>query len=178
MGITCKCHFPPRFPNESPKIGIRVVPKLQTFISFSNQVYFENMKAISYSPQKDFSTCITCTDDNSLDPYFQGFVVESQIPNLTIALFKNHNSCKSCLNEQCEGTLSICASRPFGSNWCLFAFPTKALNIRNFSTNATPKVGMHLGVIGFHPLHSPPFLKVCFTPKQIFLASWAFVLHV
>jgi hypothetical protein len=27
---------------------------------------------------------------------------------------------------------------------------------------------MHLGVIGFLPLHSPPFVKVCFTPKHIF----------
>jgi len=26
----------------------------------------------------------------------------------------------------------------------------------------------HLGVIGLHPLHSPPFVKMCFTPKHIF----------
>jgi hypothetical protein len=69
--------------------------------------------------------------------------------------FFYHNSCKSCLNEQCEGILSIYASRPLGPIWCLFAFPTKALNIHNSSTNVTPKVGMHLGIIGFHPLHSP-----------------------
>jgi hypothetical protein len=48
-------------------------------------------------------------------------------------------------------------------NTCL---PTKALNIRNFHANATPKVGVHLGVIGLHPLHSPPFVKMCFTPKH------------
>jgi hypothetical protein len=55
----------------------------------------------------------------------------------------------------------------WGPIWCLFAFPTKALNIRNFHTNATPKVGVHLGIIELHPLHSPSFVKVCFTPKQI-----------
>jgi hypothetical protein len=25
---------------------------------------------------------------------------------------------------------------------------------------------MHLGVIGLHPLHCPPFVKVCFTCKH------------
>jgi hypothetical protein len=44
--------------------------------------------------------------------------------------------------------------------------PTKALNIRNFRANATPKVGVHLGIIGLHPLQFPPFVKVCFTPKH------------
>jgi hypothetical protein len=31
------------------------------------------------------------------------------------------------------------------------------MNICNFRKNATPKLGMHLGVIGLHPLHSPLF---------------------
>jgi hypothetical protein len=34
-------------------------------------------------------------------------------------------------------------------------------------TSVTLKVGMHLGIIGFHLLHSPSFMKVCFTPKHI-----------
>ncbi len=50
----------------------------------------------------------------------------------------------------------------------MFAFPTKALNICNSRTNAIPQVGAHLGVIGLHPLHSPPFVRVYFTPKNIF----------
>jgi hypothetical protein len=29
--------------------------------------------------------------------------------------------------------------------------------------SAIPKMGMHLGAIGVHPLHSPPFVKACFT---------------
>ncbi len=37
--------------------------------------------------------------------------------------------------------------------------------------SVTPKVGVHLGVIGLHPLHSPPFVKVCFTLKHTLLAS-------
>jgi hypothetical protein len=43
--------------------------------------------------------------------------------------------------------------------------------IENFLTkcmSATPKMGVHLVVIGVHPLHSPPFVKVCFTPKHTF----------
>jgi len=46
----------------------------------------------------------------------------------------------------------------------VFFFPTKVLNIRNFRTSATPKEGMHLKVIGLHPLHSPPFVKALFHP--------------
>ncbi len=55
----------------------------------------------------------------------------------------------------------------WGSIWCLFAFSTKVLNIYNSCTSATPKMGVHLGIIGFHPLHFPPFVKVCFTSKHI-----------
>jgi hypothetical protein len=51
-------------------------------------------------------------------------------------------------------------------------FPTKVLNIRNFCMSAIPKMGVQLGVIKFHPLHSSPFVRVCFTPKHTFLTSW------
>jgi len=34
--------------------------------------------------------------------------------------------------------------------------------------SATPKMEVHLEVIGLHPLHSTPFVKMCFTPKHIF----------
>ncbi len=44
-----------RFPNESPRIGTFVVPEFWMFISLSNQVFFENARAISYSPQKNLS---------------------------------------------------------------------------------------------------------------------------
>jgi hypothetical protein len=39
----------------SPKTGTFVVPKFWTFLSFSNQVYFENVKKKYYSPQKKLS---------------------------------------------------------------------------------------------------------------------------
>jgi hypothetical protein len=41
--------------------------------------------------------------------------------------------------------------------------PTK---VRNSYTSVIPKVGVHLGVIGLHPLHFPPFVKMCFTPSH------------
>jgi len=44
------------------------------------------------------------------------------------------------------------------------------------SKHSTPKVGMHLGVM-VPSLDCPPFVKLCFTPKHTFLASWAFVVH-
>ncbi len=53
-----------------------------------------------------------------------------------------------------------------GPIWCFFSFPTKAPNIHNSCTNATFKV--HLGVIRLHPLHFPPFMKMCFTPQHTF----------
>jgi len=44
------CHFSPGLPS-----GSLVVPKLWTFISFSNHIYFENTRAMSYNPQKYLS---------------------------------------------------------------------------------------------------------------------------
>ncbi len=54
----------------------------------------------------------------------------------------------------------------FYHNSC-FVFPTKTLNVCNSHVNATPKVGVHLGVIRLQPLHFPSFLKICFTSKHI-----------
>ncbi len=112
----------------------------------------------------------------------KGFMVENKIPNVTPVFSFDHNSCKSSLNEQCKGILSIYASKPFqwclgDSIWCLFSFPTKNLNIHNSHMNITPKMEVHLGIIRLHPLHSPPIVKVCFTPKHTLLASWVLALH-
>jgi hypothetical protein len=54
----------------------------------------------------------------------------------------------------------------WGPNLVFSTFLTKALNIHNSHTSATSKVGVHLGAIGLHPLHSPPFVRMCFTPKH------------
>jgi hypothetical protein len=53
---TSKCHFSPRLPSGSPKIGTLIIPKLWMFIYISNQVCFGNARAISYIPQKDLFT--------------------------------------------------------------------------------------------------------------------------
>jgi hypothetical protein len=45
-------------------------------------------------------------------------------------------------------------------------FPTKFLNIWNSHMSVIPKVGVHFGVIGLHPLHFSPFVKVGFTLKH------------
>ncbi len=94
----------------------------------------------------------------------------------------DYSSCKLDLNEKCKGILNIYVSRLlkwcFGSPiWCLFSFPTKAINIHNSHTCAIPKEGVHLGVIAFHPLHSPPFAKVC-SPLSTFFGLWTFALHI
>jgi hypothetical protein len=65
-------------------------------------------------------------------------------------------------------TLQELSNGVLGTQFCVFfALPTKALNIRNSCMNAIPKVGMHLEVVRLYHLHSPSFVKVCFTPKHI-----------
>jgi hypothetical protein len=84
------------------------------FISFSNQVYFENSREISYSPQKNlFNDALHAPIETHLTPTFKGFMVGSQILNLIHAPSFDYNSCKLGLNEQCKVTLSIYASRNF-----------------------------------------------------------------
>jgi hypothetical protein len=48
-----------------------------------------------------------------LTPDFKGFIVESQIPNLTPTPSFDHNSCKLGLNGQWSGTLNIYVSTNF-----------------------------------------------------------------
>jgi hypothetical protein len=119
---------------KSPKTGTFVVLKLWTFIFSSNQVCFEHVKGISYSPLKYLSNGVfhTPIEDNST-PNLREFVVRNKIPNLTPDLI-HHNSCIFGLNEQCKGTLNFYTSRNFqwyhaGPIECFFAFSTKALNI-------------------------------------------------
>jgi len=57
----------------------------------------------------------------------------------------------------------------WGLIWCLFALYTKVLNIREFHTNTTYKVGVHLGAIGFNLLHSPPTCESVFHSQTHFL---------
>jgi hypothetical protein len=61
---------------------------------------------------------------------------------------------------------------------CLFTFSTKALNIHNSRTSVILKMRMHLRVIGLYPLHSSPFVIVCFTPKYIFNLMGLLYFHI
>ncbi len=116
-------NFPKAF-----KIGTLVVSKLWMSISFSNQICLEHVRALSYSPQKNiFKGVSHAPIRDHLTFILRGFVIRSQIFNLTPALSFDHNSCILGLNEQCKGTLGICTSRPFqwypgGPIWCFFLF--------------------------------------------------------
>ncbi len=110
-------YFQMSFFPKSSKIGTFVIPKLWMLIYFSNQICFENVKEISYSLQKNHSNDLQHAPIGAhLTTTFKGFVVGSQIPNLTPAPSFDHNSCKPSINEQCEITLSIEASRPCQNN--------------------------------------------------------------
>jgi hypothetical protein len=57
-----------------------------------------------------------------------------------------------------------------GPIWCLFVFSIKTLNIQNFCTNTTLKVGVHLGAIGFNLLRLPPTCQSVFHSQTHFLS--------
>jgi hypothetical protein len=102
------------FPSQSPKIGTLVVPKLWMLISSSNQVYFEHVKVITYSLQNDiFNEVFHYPIGDDLTPTPRGFVVGSQIGNLTLDPSFDHNSCISGVNGQCKGTLGIYTLKSF-----------------------------------------------------------------
>jgi hypothetical protein len=62
---------------------------------------------------------------------------------------------------------------PGSSISCLFVFSTKVLNIWDFHTSATPKMGIHLEIVGLNLLHSPSLVRMCFIPTHTLLASCA-----
>jgi hypothetical protein len=56
----------------------------------------------------------------------------------------------------------------WGPNLVFVFFSNHGFEHLQFLHDCNPKVGVHLGVIGLHPLHSPPFVRMCFTPKHTF----------
>jgi hypothetical protein len=66
-------------------IEMSFFPKLWVFISFSNQVRFENSKALSYSLQKDLSYGLYhhTPIGPHFTPPFKGLEVKNQMANLT-----------------------------------------------------------------------------------------------
>ncbi len=72
------------FPSGSPKLGTLFVLKLWMLISSSNQICLNHERQISYSLQKNISKNVLHASIKShLTPNLRGFVVGSQIPNLT-----------------------------------------------------------------------------------------------
>jgi hypothetical protein len=134
----------------SQNFGCSYLPQIKIFL--------EHRTTITYSFQKYLSNGVLFAPiGNHLTPTLRGFVIGSQILNLTPDPSFDHNSCISSLNDQGEGTLDIFTLRPFqwyfgGPIWCFFVFSTKALNIRDSCKSATPKMGVHLGIIGFNLL--------------------------
>ncbi len=142
----------------------------------------EHLKKTCHSLQKDlFNSVLHAPIIDHLTLILRGFVVGSQILNLTANPSFDHNS-HSRFKWTMRGHFNIYISRPFqwylrGLIWCFVSFSAKALNIQDFRISVIPKVGVYLGVIGLHPLHSPPFVIVCFTFEHTLLTSWAHTLH-
>jgi hypothetical protein len=88
-----------------PKLGLLLSQNFGCLYLSQIKSFFENVRKIFYSFQKIFPI------GAHLAPIFKGFMVESQISNLTLAPSFDHNSCKLGLNEQFKVTLSIYASR-------------------------------------------------------------------
>jgi len=80
--------------SENSKIGTFVVPKTWMLISSSNQAFLEHARGLAYIPQKYiFNGVFHSLIKNHLTFALKGFVVGSQIPNLTPSFSFDHNSC-------------------------------------------------------------------------------------
>ncbi len=127
LWLTSKWHFFSGLPSETC-----IIPKFWLIIYISNQACLEHAKEISYSSQKDISNGVWHTLIKAyLTPALKGFVVGSEIFNLSLDLSFDYNSCISNVNEYCKGILSSYILKHFqwyfgGPNWCLFSLSTKA----------------------------------------------------
>jgi len=80
--------------------GTFIIPKILLLIYFSNQACLEHAKEISYNSQRDISNGVWHAPIKAyLTPFLKGFVVGSEIFNLTIDLSFDYNSCISSLND-------------------------------------------------------------------------------
>jgi hypothetical protein len=148
-------------------------------IYISNQVFFEICRKIFYRNWKYISNNVYHT---SIDPHltrsFKGFVVKSQIFNLTCTFFFYHNSCILGLNEQCKGTLSIYASRNgiMGAQFgvCLL-FQLRFGTFATFTWVQLPKWECTWESLGFIPCILPQLWE-CISHLNTLLASWALTL--
>jgi hypothetical protein len=97
------------------------VPKLGLLLSQNfRRSYLSQIKSVwKYEgtilcpSKRSFQRCIARRNQSSFEPYFQGVCGQESNSRFEYCpFFFNHNSCKSSLNEQCEGTLSIYVSKP------------------------------------------------------------------
>jgi hypothetical protein len=100
----------------------------------------------------------TYTQGNQGD--FWLLMVKSQIANFTLSPSFGHNLCVKCSNGSSEPILDIYVPRAF--QWYkeffnLIGFDpyNRSLKVWESIGTPTPKVGVHLGVWGFIPSHSP-----------------------
>jgi hypothetical protein len=140
-----------------PKFGLS---RLWGPITFCADVQLRWGLKQSCSPCQKFSNGMlhaTYTQGNWGD--FLLLVVGSQIGNLTLGPFFDHNLCFRCPNGWCEPILDIYVSiffqwyekilEPLGFGPC-----NHSLNIHESIRTPTPNMGIHLGVWGFFPSHS------------------------
>ncbi len=91
----------PETPKYSPKIGTFVISKTLDIHIFFN--YLEHAMEISYNSEKNLSNSVSYASiRDHLIHTIKGFRVKNQIPNLTLGLSCDHNSCILGLNEQCK----------------------------------------------------------------------------
>jgi len=118
----------------------------------------------SCNPYQDLCKGIshtTCMQGNWGD--LKLLLVGSQIGNLTSDLSFEYNLCVKCPNGSCEPLLDIWVPRAFEwykelINPMFFDACNYSMKICEFVGTPIPKVGVHLGVWGFIPLHFLAFL--------------------
>jgi hypothetical protein len=94
-------------------LGTLTIPKIWTLISFSNQIYFESAKKCFIALENIFPMMYNMPQSNFIWPFLLKDLWSRVKCPIWLLPFFDYNSCKSSLNEQCEGTLSVYASRNF-----------------------------------------------------------------
>jgi hypothetical protein len=143
-----------------------VVSKPLIEMKQSYSFYWELFNSMSYA---------TYTQQNQGDSRY--LMVGSQTPNLSFG----HNLCLKCPNRSCQPILDIYVPRAF--QWYKERFNLMGFVLCNCSLmvwesikTPTPKMGAHLGVWGFVPLHFPTLPRAWnVTPK---FYSWLAPLQV
>jgi hypothetical protein len=182
VGTTSKCHFSLGLPSGSPKTRTIVVSKLWLLISFSNQVCFENARAISYSPQKDlFKVIYHAPIKPHLTPAFQGFVVETQISNLISTPSFDHNSCKIKSKWTMQGHFNHLCFKNFlmvswGPNLTFFFLFNQGFKHSQLPHECNSQNGSALKNHWASSFALSPICE-CVSHLNTLSASWAFAFH-